>query len=166
MACAATTVSCGFPSTSYTAITTARRERRRHRRNHRAQQDASRPRQCVAERSALLVDWGALHLVNLGIFVGAGDEKREGHHYAPRSSLEFLRSDLAEQVGDSGRPVVVSHHLHLHSSDYDWPSEDRAAYYETLSQYNVVAIFNGHSHGSPPRRHRWDGARLTRQALA
>ena len=105
-------------------------------------------------------DWGPLHLVNVGIFVGAGEAKREEHHYAPRSSLEFLRADLAEHVGDSGRPVAISHHLPLSTRDYEWPSEDLASYWELVSQHNVVAIFNGHTHGSPSRRHRWNGTEL------
>ena len=105
-------------------------------------------------------DWGPLHLVNVGIFVGEGESRREDHHYAPRSSLEFLREDLAAHVGDSGRPVAISHHLHLTSNDYDWPAEDLAAYYDLVRRYNVVAIFNGHTHGTPSRRHRWNGKTL------
>lgn len=105
-------------------------------------------------------DWGPLHLVNLGMFAGAGEWKREGHHYAARASLEFLRDDLEEKVGESGRPVIVSHHLHLNAPEFDWPDEDRAVYFELLSEYNVVAIFNGHTHGSPPRHNRWDGKKL------
>ena len=102
-------------------------------------------------------DWGPIHLVNLGMFAGAGEKRREGHHYAARASLEFLKEDLQKLVGKSGRPVIVSHHLHLNAPEFDWPKEDLSAYYQLLSQYNVIAIFNGHTHGSPPRRHGWDG---------
>lgn len=105
-------------------------------------------------------DWGPLHLVNLGIFVGEGETRRKDHHYAPRASLEFLRADLKAHVGESRRPVIVSHHLHLTTNDYDWPDEDRAAYFAVLSRYNVIAIFNGHTHGSPPRHTRWDGKKV------
>ena len=107
-------------------------------------------------------DWGPLHLVNLGIFAGDSDERRKDHHYAPRNSLAFLKSDLKKHVGDSGRPVMVSHHLHLSAPEYDWPKEDLAAYHEALKPYNVIAIFNGHTHGSPPRRAVWDGTKLGR----
>lgn len=105
-------------------------------------------------------DWGPLHLVNLGIFVGEGEQRRKDHHYAPRASLEFLRADLTRRVGDSGRPVIVSHHLHLDAPEFDWPAEDLAAYHALLKRYNVVAIFNGHTHASPPRHQRWDGTRF------
>jgi len=105
-------------------------------------------------------EWGPLHLVNLGMFVGDGESRRADHHYAPRGSLQFLKADLSKHVGDSGKPVIVSHHLHLNAPEYDWPAEDLAAYHALLKKYNVVAIFNGHTHGSPPRHQRWDGKRV------
>lgn len=105
-------------------------------------------------------NWGPIHLVNLGMFVGEGEDRRKDHHYAPRASLEFLKADLAKHVGKSGRPVMVSHHLHLNAPEYDWPAEDLAAYHAVLTKYNVVAIFNGHTHASPPRFQRWDGKKV------
>ncbi len=102
-------------------------------------------------------DWGPLHLVNLGMLIGGGDERREGHHYAARGSLEFLRSDLAKHVSESGRPVILCCHLHPFGPEFDWPKEDLAALWELVSRYNVIALFHGHTHGSPPSRTRWDG---------
>lgn len=105
-------------------------------------------------------DWGPLHLVNLGIFVGASDARRQDHHYAPRVSLDFLRRDLAAHVSTSGRPVIVSFHLHPNCPEFDWPAEDLAAFWETLSRYNVIGLFHGHTHGSPPSRLQWNGQRF------
>jgi len=102
-------------------------------------------------------DWGPLHGVSVGIFAGEGEERREGHHYAARASLEFLRKDLAEKVGGSGRPVIVSFHLHPNGPEYDWPAEDLHGFWETLTNYNVVALVHGHTHGSPPSKLTWDG---------
>lgn len=102
-------------------------------------------------------DWGPLHLVNLGIFVGLGEKKRTGHHYAPRSSLDFLKKDLGERVGTSGRPVILSFHLPPFIAEYDWPKEDLAEFWRTINSYNVIALFHGHTHGSPPSRQRWNG---------
>jgi hypothetical protein len=102
-------------------------------------------------------DWGPLHCVNAGIFVGLGDVRREGHHYAARASLEFLRGDLAKHVGDSRRPVIVSFHLHPNCPEFDWSREDLAAFWDELKKYNVIALFHGHTHGSPPSRMLWDG---------
>ncbi len=105
-------------------------------------------------------DWGPIHCINLGLFVGAGDDRRDKHHYAPRGSLAFLKKDLQEHVGDSRRPVVLCHHLHLNAPAFDWPTEDLEAYHQTIQPYNVVAIFNGHTHASPPRRQVWTGPSL------
>ena len=102
-------------------------------------------------------DWGPLHLINLGIFVGLGEKKRAGHHYAPRSSLDFLKKDLPEKVGTSGRPVIISFHLPPFIAEYDWPKEDLAEFWKTINAYNVIALFHGHTHGSPPSRNRWNG---------
>jgi len=105
-------------------------------------------------------DWGPLHCVNAGIFVGLGDRRRDGHHYAARASLEFVAEDLRSQVGDSGRPVVISFHLHPNCPEFDWPQEDLAELWKVTRQYNVVALFHGHTHGSPPSRMMWDGRRF------
>ena len=105
-------------------------------------------------------DWGPLHCVNLGMFVGGGDQRRKDHHYAPRKSLDFLKSDLEERVGDSGRPVMISFHLHPNCPEYDWPKEDLAAFWELIEEYNVIALFHGHTHGSPSSRMMWDGKKF------
>ncbi len=102
-------------------------------------------------------DWGPLHCVNAGIFVGLGDVRRDDHHYASRASLEFLREDLATHVGGSGRPVIISFHLHPNCPEYDWSREDLTEFWLETQKYNVVALFHGHTHGSPPSRMVWDG---------
>jgi len=104
-------------------------------------------------------DWGPVHFVAMGMFVGEGDEKKDDHHYAPRNSLEFLKTDLREHVGDSGRPVVIVHHLDPGSNDYDWPDEDKESYLNTMKKYNVIGIVHGHTHGDP-RMYNWNGMRV------
>lgn len=102
-------------------------------------------------------DWGPLHCVNLGMFAGVGDKRRKDHHYAPRESMEFLRADLAGRVGKSGRPIVISFHLHPNCPEYDWPAEDLKSFWAAIQPYNVVALFHGHTHGSPSSKMMWDG---------
>ena len=121
--------------------------------------NVTRPGLCNRSENGLHYswDWGPLHCVNLGMFVGKGEKRRKGHHYAPRASLEFLQEDLEKKVGDSGRPVILSFHLHPFGPEYDWPKEDLSAFWETISPYNVVALFHGHTHGSPPSRRMWNG---------
>jgi hypothetical protein len=96
------------------------------------------------------------------MFAGAGDKRRKDHHYAPRSSLEFLEKDLKETIGSSGRPIVLSFHLHPFGPHFDWPEEDLAAFWGLIERYNVVALFHGHTHGSPPTRTRWNGKEFNR----
>jgi len=63
----------------------------------------------------------------------------------PMRSYSFLKEDLAKNVGNSGRPVIVINH-------YGWPEpgkgsiadSEKAA--ELLKQYNCIAIIHGHSH--------------------
>lgn len=106
-------------------------------------------------------NWGPLHCINLGIFVGEGGKRRNDHHYAPRSSLKFLREDLAGQVGQSGRPVIISFHLHPNCPEYDWPKEDLEAFWKAIEPFNVLALFHGHTHGSPPNKMMWDGQQFS-----
>jgi len=61
-------------------------------------------------------------------------------------------------VGDSGRPVVVTCHLHPNGPEFDWPAEDLAEFWKTIRRHNVIALVHGHTHGSPPSKLTWDGA--------
>ncbi len=101
-------------------------------------------------------NWGPLHLVNLGMFVGDGDRRRDQYHYAPLGSLEFLLEDLAKEIGESGRPVALAFHLHPNGPAFDWPPQDLELFWNAIQQYNVVALFHGHTHGSPPSRITWN----------
>jgi hypothetical protein len=65
----------------------------------------------------------------------------------PRNSLQFLAADLAQRVGNSGRPVVLYHHYGFDSDSQNWWTEQqRTNYYETIKNYNGIAIFAGHNH--------------------
>ncbi len=89
-------------------------------------------------------DWGNVHFVQVNLYVG---EAGLLHKYDdPMGSYSFLKEDLARNVGDSGRPVIVINH-------YGWPEpgkgsvadSEKAA--ELLKQYNCIAIIHGHRHG-------------------
>jgi hypothetical protein len=93
-------------------------------------------------------DWDFLHLVCLNVFPGnePGPNLLGGN---PRNSLQFLAEDLAQRVGDSGRPVVLYHHFGFDSESLTWWTEQqRTNYYETIKNYNVIAIFAGHNHAA------------------
>src|SRR5262249_23686804 len=95
-------------------------------------------------------DWGPVHLVALGIVVGAGPEVKRPRRYNPLDSLDFLVSDLREKVGDSGRPVVLMHHVDVlryslpcdpqaAPANREWDPCDVKAYHDALKGYNVAA---------------------------
>lgn len=111
-------------------------------------------------------DWDGAHFVNLGIVVGTVKEVARKRRYNPLDSLAFLLSDLAENVGDSGRPVVLTHHIDVArysidpnpsgpATNAEWDPADVRGYYEALRNYNVVAILHGHTHAR--NIFQWDG---------
>lgn len=100
-------------------------------------------------------DWGDVHLVSLGLFAGSEGKpvvspwgrRFEGTWRLPGHSLEFLKEDLARNVGRSGRPVVLLQHYGFDVWGMGWWSEnERRALAEAVKGYNVIAIFWGHSH--------------------
>ena len=111
-------------------------------------------------------DWGGVHFVNLGLIVGTDKRVTRKRRYAALDSLDFLVSDLRTRVGESGRPVILSHHVDIGrytgacdpaaaADSKEWDSCDVAAFYEALRGYHVAAIFYGHTHGR--NVFQWDG---------
>lgn len=112
-------------------------------------------------------DWGNVHFVNLGIVVGQVEEVKRKRRYDPLGSLEFLIADLKAKVGDSGRPVVITHHVDMlryaqplpvddkKAQGMEWDPADVKGFYEALKGYRVAAILYGHTHAR--NVFRWDG---------
>jgi phospholipase C len=90
-------------------------------------------------------DWDSLHLVCLNLFPG---QTRDAYGSSDsRGSLSFLVDDLARNVGNSGRAVVIYHHYGFDSFGLDyWTNQQRSAYLQAIKNYNVIAIFAGHNH--------------------
>ena len=111
-------------------------------------------------------DWNGVHFVNVGIVVGALKEIERPRRYASLESLAFLASDLAEHVGDSGRSVVITHHVDIARycapladefvSKNEWDYADVAAYHAVLTKYRIAAILYGHTHVR--KIFPWDGS--------
>jgi hypothetical protein len=94
-------------------------------------------------------DWHDVHFVQLNVFPGnyPTTGASEGNGIDPMYSLEFLAHDLATNVGNSRRPVVLVHHYGFDGFSLQWWTDaQRAAYWNTIAPYNVVAIFSGHNH--------------------
>lgn len=112
-------------------------------------------------------DWGPVHFIHLGIVVGQSTKPERRRRYAPLDSLAFLIEDLRERVGDSGRPVVITHHIDMlryakplpiedaKATGMEWDPADVHAFYQALHGYTIAAILYGHTHAR--NVFRWDG---------
>jgi len=113
-------------------------------------------------------DWGPVHFVSLGLIVGTDRTVERKRRYAALDSLDFLIADLAEKVGDSGRPVVLMHHVDVARyslppeavgpfENKEWDPADVRAFYAAIKGYRIAAIFYGHTHARSVFR--WDGVK-------
>jgi len=96
-------------------------------------------------------DWEGVHFVNLNIYAG-GDNNRA------RGSLQFLIDDLAANVGDSNRPVVLMQHFGMDSFSSQsqwWTAAERNALASAIDGYNILGIFHGHLHTTS--KYTWNG---------
>ena len=100
-------------------------------------------------------DWGGVHCLSLGVAVAPGNGVSSRRRYNPLESLEFLRQDLAQRVGNSGRPVILCQHLdpqrHVGKlnedrKDPEWDAREMMQYYQAIKPYNVAGVFYGHTH--------------------
>ncbi len=106
-------------------------------------------------------DWDGVHFVALGIY--PADKWTTENTYSsvhnPESALAFLKWDLANNVGDSGRPVITLHHYDF-LTDW-WPAWQKLAYPRELDGYNVVLILHGHQ--GAPYGYNWQGYTVSGQ---
>jgi cytolysin (calcineurin-like family phosphatase) len=91
-------------------------------------------------------DWDDVHFVQLNLY--PADQQRAGVRYSPdwhdpQGSLSFLKKDLAEKVGQSGRAVVLMSHCGF-DTDW-WVTADWQELYDAVNQYNIVLYLYGHS---------------------
>jgi len=112
-------------------------------------------------------DWAGVHFVALGIVAGDAASVGRARRYAPLGSLPFLEDDLAKNVGDSGRPVVIVHHVDVArystpvadevALKHEWDYGDVRAFHEVLKSHRVAATLYGHTHVR--NIFRWDGTK-------
>jgi cytolysin (calcineurin-like family phosphatase) len=102
-------------------------------------------------------DWGGIHFVNTNIFPGNETSDGEEHGYVrnPFHSLDFLKADLEEHVGDSCRPVIVMAHFGFKDTPGWWTDAQKEKFLAVAHEYNVIAFIHGHSHDT--ELYQWDG---------
>jgi len=97
-------------------------------------------------------DWDQVHLVQLNLFGGDGPEDVKGVNgpeHDPEGALRFLKADLAKNVGNSGRWVVIFQHFGWLGGMSDWwQPEAKERFYEAVKPYRIACLVNGHSHGA------------------
>jgi hypothetical protein len=113
-------------------------------------------------------DWDGVHFINLGIVVGQVTEVSRKRRYGSLGSLEFLIQDLNDHVGDSGKPVIITHHVDMlryaqplpiddqKAQGMEWDPADVHGFYQALKPYNIAAILYGHTHAR--NVFHWDGS--------
>jgi cytolysin (calcineurin-like family phosphatase) len=106
-------------------------------------------------------DWDGVHFVVLGMYPADAwvTDNTYGPTHDPEYALEFLKWDLATNVGDSGRPVITMHHYDF-LTDW-WPTRQKLAYPRELDGYNIILILHGHQ--GAPYSYTWQGYTVSGQ---
>ncbi len=111
-------------------------------------------------------DWDQVHLVQLNLFPGKDSADcivgPANHH--PEDSLGFLKEDLAKNVADKGKIVIVFCHFCYSGGMADWwtePAKDR--FRDAVKGYRTILI-HGHSHGA--YFYEWKGLRAISDGAA
>jgi cytolysin (calcineurin-like family phosphatase) len=92
-------------------------------------------------------DWDDVHFVQLNIYPADRQNPSMPRYnpvwHNPQDALAFLKQDLAERVGASGRPVVLASHCGF-DTDW-WLPEDWKAAYDAAKSYNIILYLFGHT---------------------
>lgn len=91
-------------------------------------------------------DWDDVHFVQLNIYpgTGTGDPNSWGN---PADSLPFLIDDLKQNIGSSGKAVVLFMHFSFDGWGLEnWQLWEQDAFYDAVKDYNIIAMFGGHGH--------------------
>ncbi len=101
-------------------------------------------------------DWHDVHFIQANVYPGNdphNDTTLDLPGTDPNDALSFIQLDLfahdpsATNVNPSDKPVVIIQHYGFDSfSLKGWTEAQRVAYWNAIKNYNVIAIFNGHSH--------------------
>ncbi len=103
---------------------------------------------------AYSLDWGRLHIVNVGVFAGSSNtsEATDSNYAYSQDAMNWLIKDLKSFASD-GRPVILAQHFCFdsYSISSGWYLDSAALegynnLWSVLAPYNVVGIFCGHHH--------------------
>lgn len=95
--------------------------------------------------------WSGIHFVMLNL-CAANLDGTKPNALASHGALEFLAQDLAQQVGRSGRPIILLQHYGLQPV-HQWSPPRLDEFYRAVKDYNILCIMHGHTHHA--RTYRW-----------
>ena len=97
--------------------------------------------------------WDQTHFVHLNLVgsdkVGSDDDGGSQAPRDPQGALTFLAADLAAEVGNSCRPVILIMHYGFDAFSEEgrwWDEGQRQAFLQAIRPYNIAAILHGHVH--------------------
>jgi hypothetical protein len=97
-------------------------------------------------------DWQGVHMVMLNTWAGdqniiyPGIGQGIGADELP-GGIQWLANDLAYYVGNSGKPVILfQHYTFVDVGGVAWSAGDYQTFFNTIQNYNVIAMFAGHTH--------------------
>lgn len=84
-------------------------------------------------------NWNGVHLIQTHRFAGNTENGQV-------NSIEWLNKDL-EKHASNNKPVIIVQHYGFDPWSLEWSTlEERETLYETIKNFNIVAIFVGHNH--------------------
>ena len=99
-------------------------------------------------------DWNGVHYLQLNKWAGDTELGTGSNGSTHDSGLPWLKTELANNVGTSGRPVVIFQHFGLDPmsvglpsfGDPWWTTDQRRQFWDIIRPYNVIGMFTGHIH--------------------
>jgi cytolysin (calcineurin-like family phosphatase) len=100
-------------------------------------------------------NWEGIHFIQLNLFPGIEADRIinpwgnyfEGSWKEPLHSVDFLRADLEKYAKAKNQPIIILMHYGFDPYGLGWWSErERDVFYKTIKDYNILAIFWGHTH--------------------
>ena len=86
-------------------------------------------------------DLGGVHFIQFNNWGGGAQFGSGAAATTHPIGLDWLEQDLKTSLANTNRPVVLLQHLG--SASRGWTATDRAAVWNLISRYNVVALFSG-----------------------
>ena len=98
-------------------------------------------------------DWNDVHYVQLHDWAGSTNYGDTTVSHAP--GLGWLKDDLANMASTQRAVVLFQHFGFDEFAEGWWPKTDQAKFYDVIKDYNVIAIFVGHTHEA--KKETWNG---------